>query len=54
MTDSALPAAPTADHLEGMSYLETLPQRVVTTWIPLTLILIALPFLRRQSQARRR
>lgn len=34
----------TADHSEGMSYLESLPRRVVTTYIPLTLILIVLLF----------
>ncbi|MCO5088074.1 MAG: carbohydrate ABC transporter permease, partial [Methylobacteriaceae bacterium] len=33
-----------ADASEGMSYLETLPQRIVTTWIPLALILIVLLF----------
>ena len=33
-----------ADHSEGMSYLESLPRRVVTTYIPLTLILIVLLF----------
>ena len=33
-----------ADASEGMSYLETLPQRIVTTWIPLGLILIVLLF----------
>ena len=33
-----------ADASEGMSYLDTLPRRVVTTWIPLTLILIVLLF----------
>jgi multiple sugar transport system permease protein len=34
----------TADHSEGMAYLETLPRRVVTTYIPLVLILIVLLF----------
>ena len=33
-----------ADASEGMSYLDTLPRRVVTTWIPLTLILLVLLF----------
>ena len=33
-----------ADSSEGMSYLDTLPRRVVTTWIPLSLILIVLLF----------
>ncbi len=34
----------TPDHSEGMGYLETLPRRVVTTYIPLILILIVLLF----------
>ncbi|SEG76519.1 carbohydrate ABC transporter permease [Bosea lathyri] len=34
----------TQDHSEGMAYLETLPRRVVTTYIPLLLILIVLLF----------
>ncbi|MDB5557356.1 MAG: binding-protein-dependent transport system inner rane component [Enterovirga sp.] len=33
-----------ADHSEGMAYLETLPRRIVTTYIPLGLILIVLLF----------
>ena len=33
-----------ADHSEGMSYLESLPRRVVTTYLPLSLILIVLLF----------
>ena len=33
-----------ADASEGMSYLDTLPRRIVTTWIPLLLILIVLLF----------
>ncbi|WP_298257876.1 carbohydrate ABC transporter permease [Bradyrhizobium sp.] len=48
MTDSVLPAkAPAAvrgDDSEGMSYLESLPRRVVTLYIPLGLILIILLF----------
>ena len=32
------------DHVEGMSYLETLPRKIVTTYIPLALILIVLLF----------
>ncbi len=32
------------DHSEGMSYLDTLPRRVVTTYIPLVLIMIVLLF----------
>jgi multiple sugar transport system permease protein len=34
----------TQDHSEGMAYLETLPRRVITTYIPLLLILIVLLF----------
>ncbi|SHN87779.1 carbohydrate ABC transporter permease [Bradyrhizobium erythrophlei] len=47
MTDSALPSkAPVtaSDDSEGMSYLESLPRRVVTLYIPLGLILIILLF----------
>ena len=33
-----------ADHSEGMAYLDTLPKRVVTTYIPLILIIIVLLF----------
>jgi multiple sugar transport system permease protein len=48
MTDSVLPSkAPivgVADDSEGMSYLESLPRRVVTLYIPLGLILIVLLF----------
>src|SRR5665647_3905199 len=33
-----------ADHREGMSYLETLPRRLVTLYLPLTIILIVLLF----------
>jgi multiple sugar transport system permease protein len=36
--------AHTQDHSEGMAYLETVPSRVVTTYIPLFLILIVLLF----------
>jgi multiple sugar transport system permease protein len=32
------------DHSEGMSYLDTLPRRVVTVYIPLVLIMIVLLF----------
>lgn len=32
------------DHSEGMSYLESLPSRIVTTYLPLSLILIVLLF----------
>jgi multiple sugar transport system permease protein len=48
MTDSVLPnKVPnviTGDNSEGMSYLESLPRRVVTLYIPLGLILIILLF----------
>jgi multiple sugar transport system permease protein len=47
MTDSVLPSkTPVAasDDSEGMSYLESLPRRVVTLYIPLGLILIILLF----------
>jgi len=48
MTDSVLPTKPAvvgaADDSEGMSYLESLPRRVVTLYIPLGLILIVLLF----------
>ncbi|POR51779.1 carbohydrate ABC transporter permease [Bosea psychrotolerans] len=36
--------AATQDHSEGMAYLETVPSRIVTTYIPLFLILIVLLF----------
>ena len=48
MTDSALPSkAPVAsrdDESEGMSYLESLPRRVVTLYLPLFVILVVLLF----------
>src|SRR5947199_7263143 len=53
MTDAIVPklAAPkailagvTADHTEGMSYLETLPRRLVTLYLPLSIILLVLLF----------
>jgi multiple sugar transport system permease protein len=48
MTDSVLqsktPMAGASDDSEGMSYLESLPRRVVTLYIPLGLILIVLLF----------
>ncbi|MGE5162636.1 MAG: carbohydrate ABC transporter permease [Sphingobacteriales bacterium] len=34
----------TADHSEGMSYLETLPRRLVTLYLPLSIILLVLLF----------
>ena len=33
-----------ADHTEGMSYLETLPRRLVTLYLPLSIILLVLLF----------
>jgi multiple sugar transport system permease protein len=48
MTDSALASKASTvvatDDSEGMSYLESLPRRVVTLYIPLALILIVLLF----------
>src|SRR5438309_6949725 len=48
MTDSILPTkAPLSaksDESEGMSYLESLPSRLVTLYLPLGLILIVLLF----------
>jgi multiple sugar transport system permease protein len=48
MTDSALASKTSTvvatDDSEGMSYLESLPRRVVTLYIPLALILIVLLF----------
>jgi multiple sugar transport system permease protein len=48
MTDSVLPAKGSpvgvTDDNEGMNYLESLPRRVVTLYIPLGLILIVLLF----------
>ena len=34
----------TADHSEGMSYLQSLPRRLVTVYLPLSLILLVLLF----------
>ncbi|MDB5592276.1 carbohydrate ABC transporter permease [Enterovirga sp.] len=42
-TIAARPGA-VSDHSEGMAFLETLPRRIVTTYIPLGLILIVLLF----------
>jgi multiple sugar transport system permease protein len=48
MTDSVLPskapAATRSDESDGMSYLESLPRRVVTLYLPLFVILIVLLF----------
>jgi multiple sugar transport system permease protein len=37
-------SSPTVDHTEGMSYLETLPRRLVTLYLPLSIIVIVLMF----------
>src|SRR5215204_1636442 len=37
-------SSPAADHSEGMSYLETLPRRLVTLYLPLSIILLVLLF----------
>src|SRR5262249_12886486 len=37
-------SSPTADRSEGMSYLETLPRRLVTLYLPLSIILVVLLF----------
>jgi multiple sugar transport system permease protein len=50
MTDVALAGKPLPailskeDHSEGMAYLDTLPKRIVTVYIPLVLIMIVLLF----------
>src|SRR5215210_3549712 len=55
MTDTLIPklagpkavlhgASPLADHSEGMSYLERLPRRLITLYLPLSIILIVLLF----------
>src|ERR1700687_5627716 len=55
MTDTLVPklaapkavltgASPAADRSEGMSYLETLPRRLVTLYLPLSVILLVLLF----------
>src|SRR5215813_10515026 len=55
MTDAIVPkvadpktvlagSSPLADHTEGMSYLETLPRRLVTLYLPLALIVAVLLF----------
>jgi multiple sugar transport system permease protein len=40
----AIRAAPAADHSEGMSYLESLPRRLVTLYLPLGVIMLVLLF----------
>jgi multiple sugar transport system permease protein len=37
-------SSPAADHSEGMSYLQTVPRRLVTLYLPLSIILIILLF----------
>jgi multiple sugar transport system permease protein len=48
MTDSALqskaPASAATDDSEGMSYLESLPRRLITLYLPLFIILVVLLF----------
>ncbi|MGY3603763.1 MULTISPECIES: carbohydrate ABC transporter permease [unclassified Bradyrhizobium] len=48
MTDSALqtkaPAQAASDDSEGMSYLESLPRRLITLYLPLFIILVVLLF----------
>src|SRR5215469_11976102 len=43
-TPQAVLTGVTADHTEGMSYLQTLPRRLVTLYLPLSLILLVLLF----------
>ena len=43
-TSSIAPRPALSDASEGMSYLDTLPRRVVTTYIPLALIMVVLLF----------
>jgi len=45
--DTRVAAAPTVekdDHSEGMTYLESLPRRIVTLYIPLFIIVVILLF----------
>ena len=50
MADATLAARPpgrilaAADHSEGMAYLDTLPRRVVTVYVPLLIIMVVLLF----------
>ena len=44
MTDIAERPVATSDTSEGMSYLDTLPRRVVTIYVPLTLFIVVLLF----------
>src|SRR5215510_2599284 len=43
-TPQAVLTGVTADHTEGMSYLQTLPRRLVTLYLPLSLIVFVLLF----------
>src|SRR6516164_4605076 len=43
-TPQAVLTGVTADHTEGMSYLQTLPRRLVTLYLPLSLIMFVLLF----------
>jgi multiple sugar transport system permease protein len=44
MTEKPLRAPSAADDSEGMSYLSTLPQRLVTLYLPLSIIMVVLLF----------
>jgi multiple sugar transport system permease protein len=44
MTDALADRAPLTDHSEGMSYLQSLPRRLVTLYLPLSIILLVLLF----------
>jgi multiple sugar transport system permease protein len=44
VTPRAILTAESADHTEGMSYLQSLPRRLVTLYLPLSLILFVLLF----------
>ena len=44
MTEPTRPAAAPRDDSEGMSYLSTLPQRLVTLYLPLSIIFVVLIF----------
>jgi multiple sugar transport system permease protein len=44
MTDALASRAPLTDHSEGMSYLQSLPRRLVTLYLPLSIILLVLLF----------
>ena len=44
MTDTRITSVSAPDHSVGMSYLETVPRRVVTVWMPLSIIMFVLLF----------